>query len=326
MKFLMGLILSVFISVSVSEAQKTTASPAPVTENKVSGLFSPESVTLNVSVWSKNKGFLKELTDRNFEIYDGKTKQTIEFFSQQNEAASVGILFDLSESVRNLRNSKLNEVLLAVEGLTSFIDAGHSKNEYFVIAFANETTVLLEPTQDKNEIESALKTLAAMKPKSGTSFFDAVDKGFAKISGGKFDKKILLVISDAADTNSKTSFSNIKKQGQRNPDILIYQVDIMTENTDASSVQDMQFAAFFQELVENSGGRIFSPTNREEVIEAFESLAEELKSQYKISFLPKSFSAAKKNRRDIKINLNLSEEKKAEFGKVLVRAQKGFYF
>jgi Ca-activated chloride channel family protein len=325
MRFLPILILLLFL-VPIARAQQPAVSPTPLTENEDCGLTTPELVTLNVSVWSKNKGYLKDLTHKNFEIFDGKDKQTIEYFSQTDEPASIGILFDLSESVQNLRNSRLNEVALAVEGLRTFINAANSKNEYFIVAFANETKVLLDPTQDKNEIESALKTLAEVKPKNGTSFFDAVDQGFAKISGGKFDKKILLVVSDAADTNSKTLFSSIKKQSRQNPGVLLYQIDIMTENTDTGSLYEMQSAAFFQELAGDSGGRVFSPTNREEIREAFESLAEELKSQYKIGFSPADSDATKKDWRSIKINLNLPAEKKAESGKISVRARKGFYF
>jgi Ca-activated chloride channel homolog len=324
MRFLLVLILSVFLCVSSTEAQNPAVSPAD--DDETCGLLVPELVTLNVSVWSKNKGYLNNLTHKNFEIFDGKNKHSIEYFKQTDEPVSVGIIFDLSESMQNLWNSKLNEVPMAVEGLVSFINAGNSKNEYFIVAFANETAVLLEPTQDKSEIESALKMLAAVEPKSGTSFFDAVDKGFAKISSGKFDKKILLVVSDAADTNSKINFSNIKKRNRQNPDVLIYQVDIRTDNSDPGSLQEMQSAAFFQELAENSGGRIFSPKNREEISEAFKSLAEELKSQYKIGFTPAFSGEAKKSWRNLKVNLILPAEKKAEFGKVSVRAQKGLYF
>lgn len=326
MKLLLGLILTVLLCVSAAEAQKTVVSPTPLTEDEECGLTRPELAMLNVSVWSKNKGYLTDLTLKDFEIFDGKDKEVIEYFSQSDEPASIGILFDLSESVQNLRNSRLNEVALAVEGLRSFINAGNFKNEYFIVAFANETKVLLEPTQDKNEIEIALKTLAKVKPKNGTSFFDAVEQGFEKISGGKFGKRVLLVVSDAADTNSKTLFSNIKKQSRQNPGVLLYQVNIVTENTDSGSLYEMQSAAFFQELAGDSGGRVFSPTNREEIREAFESLAEELKSQYKIGFQPTIFDGAKKDWRDIKVNLNLPKEKKTEFGKISVRAQKGFYF
>ena len=324
MKLPVSLILFVLVCVFVSRAQSPAISATP--ENEECGLPSPELATLNVSVWSKNKGYLKDLTVKNFEIFDGKSQQRIDFFSQTDEPASVGILFDLSESVQNLRNSKLNEAALAVEGLRSFVNASNSKNDYFIVTFANDVNVLLEPTQDKTEIEIAFKMLAASKPKNGTSFFDAVEQGFAKISRGKFDKKILLVVSDAADTNSKTLFSNIKKQSRQNPGILLYQVDIMTENTDSDSLYEMQSAAFFQELAGDSGGRVFSPTNREEIVEAFESLAEELKSQYKIGFSPTYSGGAKKDWRGIKLNLNLPAEKRAEFGKISVRAQKGFYF
>lgn len=325
MRFLPVLVLLFFLF-SVAGAQPPAVSPTPP-ENEDCALTDPEFVTLNVSVWSKNNGFLKDLTDKDFEVLVGKNKLPIEFFGQTDEPASIGILFDLSESMQNLRNSKLNEIQFAIDGLISFINGSNSKNEYFIIAFAKDTTVLLEPTQDKKQIESVLKTLVSMKPAGGTSFYDAVNKGFEKISGScRFNKKILLAISDGMDTNSKNNYSVVKKQNRENPHVAVYQMNILTNDTEARSQQDLQSEAFFQTLTDNSGGRIFYPRNHAEVIEAFGMLAEELKSQYKISFKQPFSGGTKKYWRALKVNLNLPKERREESGKLFVRAQKGFYF
>lgn len=320
MKILSGLILSLFLLVSAAQAQQPT--PTPVEED--CGLTSPELVTLNVSVWSKNKGYLKDLNDKNFEVFNGKDKQPIEFFKQADEPVSVGVLFDFSDSMSSSR-LRLTEIPFAVEGLIAFINASHAKNEYFIIPFAGGFEVLLEPTQNKKEIENALKTLVTYKPRGNTSVYDAMSKGFEKISGGKFAKKVLLLISDGVDTGSKKSnFAEIKKQAMQNSNVMIYMVNIISDRPDGS-LEYLQSEAWSEALTEKSGGRILYPQNRGEIIAAFELLAEELKSQYRIGFLPQN-PDAEKDWHEIKVNLNLPKETNKEAGKISVRAQKGLYF
>jgi Ca-activated chloride channel homolog len=328
MRFLFGLILALFLSVSVAEAQKPSVSPTPPLENKDCGLVQPDLVKLNVSVWGKNKGYLKGLNDRDFEVSDGKNKQKIECFAQKDLPVSVGILFDLSESMQSLRNADLIEIPSAVEGLTSFINAGNPQNEYFIIGFAEKPTTLLEPTQDKKQIENALKALVSVKPEGNTSVYDAMAQGFEKLSGGKFNKKILLVISDGMDNSSKNSdFADIKNRIKQNSDVMIYQVNIIIDEADLrSSIAMNEQVNWFERLTENSGGTIFYPKSRARTIEAFKLLADELKSQYLIGFNSKQSSRDKKDWHEVKVNLNLPKEKKEEAGKITIRTQKGFYF
>jgi Ca-activated chloride channel homolog len=327
MRFLLGLIFAISLSVFAIKAQNPIVSPTPPTdENKVCGLTSPEIVTLNVSVWSKNKGYLKGLNYKDFEVFDGKDRQDIEFFSQKDEPISVGILFDLSASMQSLKNSKLNEVPFAIEGLISFINKSNPQNEYFIVGFAREVAVLLEPTQDKKQIESTLKTIVSLKPDGSTSVYGAINTGFDKISSSKFNKKILLVISDGVDNNSKKiDVANMKKKSKQNQNVMISLMNIITDED--PRLEDFSGSkGVFETLTENSGGQIFYPKSRRQVIESFETLADELKNQYIIGFVPKDSSKEQESWHKVKINVNLSKETMQENGKVFVRAQKGFYF
>lgn len=314
------LILLIFLAVFAVEAQNPAVSPTPPEE---CGLVRPDLVTLNVTAWSKNKGYLKGLTPENFEVFAEKNKREIEFFKQLDEPVSVGILFDLSGSSKN--SAGISEIPLAVDGLISFINGSNPKNEYFIIAFAKESTVLLEPTQNKKEIEAALKILLTEKIEGNTGVYDAMDKGFEKISKSRFEKKVLLVISDGEDNNSNKGFGKINKLTREHSNVLIYQLNIVSSANELGSLEAMQSGSFFETLTETTGGRIFYPKNRGQAIIAFEMLAEELKNQYVIGFSAES-AAREKNWREVKVNLNLPKEAKSDAGKVVLRAQKGFYF
>jgi Ca-activated chloride channel family protein len=297
--------------------------PLPVEDDVDCVLTAPELTRFNVSVWSSKKGFLNDLTYKDFEVYDEREKQEILFFSRNNAPVSVGILLDLSGSMRFSESSKYNEIPFVVEGLISFINKSNPQNEYFIVGFAKDASVLLDTTQNKKEIENALKTILTIKPDGNTSVYDALDLGFEKISKGKFDKKVLLVISDGMDNNSdKYDFGDIKKIN-RKENALIYMVNFITNFRDSGSLEMIGSVAQFETLTENSGGRIFYPKNRGEVIGSFELLAEELKNQYIIGFA--SNSSEKDKWRDIKIEFNLPKEKKKEYGKIYVRAANGYY-
>ena len=269
--------MAVFLCAAGAEAQNPAVLPASTPVEAECGLIASEMVTLNLSVWSKNKGYLRGLSDKNFEIFDGKTKQPIEFFKQQDEPLSVGILFDLSDSMENRAGQ--SEIPLAVDGLISFINASNPQNEYFIIAFAREAATLLEPTQNRKEIETALKILLSGKKGGNTSFFDALNGGFEKLSKGRFDKKMLLVVSDGVDNNSKNNFADIKRKTAQNSNVMLYQINLLTDSLDDGSLEALQSANFFERIVEKNGGRVFYPKNRRQTTEAFETLTDELKSQ-----------------------------------------------
>ena len=77
-------------------AQEKNDVPKPLSPAVGNGENCLSKVRLNVSVWSRKKGFLNDLTDNSFEVYDEKQKRQIECFAKTDEPVSVGILIDLS--------------------------------------------------------------------------------------------------------------------------------------------------------------------------------------------------------------------------------------
>src|SRR5262245_45403224 len=59
-----------------------------------------EVVTLDVTVTDKRHRPVTGLESQHFEIYEDEVMQKIEFFSNLDAPASVGIVFDISESMR----------------------------------------------------------------------------------------------------------------------------------------------------------------------------------------------------------------------------------
>ncbi len=319
------LICFFLLSFFIANAQDKTdlSPPLPVNDTENCGLTAPKTACFTVSVWSDKKGFLKGLTYKDFEIYDEKEKKEIEIFSKNNVPASITILLDLSGSTRLSESEKYSEIPLLVEGLVSFINKSSPQNEYSIIGFSENVSVLLEYTQNKKEIENTLKDVLTAKPNGNTRIYDALNFGFTKISAGQFSKKVLLVISDGQDTGSENyDFGDIKKLNRKENN-LIYLVNFISTAREPGFMETLKAVSHFETLTENSGGRIFYPKNRGEIVSSFEILAEELKNQYLIGFTP---TVREKDKwRDIKIKFKTPKEKEKELGKIFVRSANGYY-
>lgn len=291
--------------------------------SKINQATKENLIFIDVSVWNK-KNFIKDLQENNFEILEKKKKLKIRYVNQTNEPASVGILFDTSGSTVSTQQSEFSEIPLAVDGLIRFINQSNAANEYFFVSFAKEPEVLFDFTQESKVIENALKKVLSTKPEGNTSIFDALDLGYKKVLKGKYRKKILLVISDGEDNSSrKIDYGDIKKLSKRE-NVQIYSVNILRKDEFALMLL-LQSADRFKELAENSGGRVLYPRNLGEIHQAFNLIAEELKSQYTIGFeIDKA--AEKKSWNKIKVKVNLSDKERDSFGKISVLFPEGYYY
>ncbi len=318
-----GLILILFFSSSIVKAQKNedlTVTQSAENENQCE--LQTNFVQIDVSAWSSKKGFLNNLTDKDFEIYDKKESQPIVCFKKSDEPISVGILLDLSESVKKQERKTINEIPFAVEGLINFINKSNPENEYFIVGFSTDVSVFLEPSQDKKEIEDALQKVLKTDPKGNTSVFDAMNFGYEKLSKGKHNRKVLLVVSDGKDNSSKKSDYGDLEKLSKSQNALIYLVNILTtDNLYSISLKDS--ATQFGSLTEISGGRVFFPKNRVETVQAFQLLADELNNQYSIGYILNDLNF-KEKWRDIEVKIKLPKEKRKILGNIYVRAQKGY--
>jgi hypothetical protein len=98
------LILFILFLTALASGQEKTqndgdiiADPAPVT------------VFFNISVWSSRKGYLKNLTYKDFEVYDEKVSQRIEFFifDELTNQYTIGFYPDVYPSEEKWHNVKI---------------------------------------------------------------------------------------------------------------------------------------------------------------------------------------------------------------------------
>jgi len=262
-----------------SDAQIPEPTPPPeeVTDDKPISVKT-DLVTLTLTVTDLYGRFVSGLNKNAFSAFDNNQEQEITFFSDADAPASIGILFDVSDSMSGEKIGK------ARKALELFINTSHPSDEYFLIAFNSRAQLLLDRTRDGDAV---LQKLTLVQPKNNTALYDAVYLGVERVTRGTRQKKAMLIISDGQDNASRYNFGEVRRL-LKESDVTVYAVGIM-DKADAGSINGMQGQAFLDELTSVTGGKAFYPQTDVEMDEIFERIALELRHQYSIGFTPKDF-------------------------------------
>lgn len=265
---------------------------------------SSEVISLTVSVTDAHGKFITGLKQNAFAIFEDKVAQDISFFASQDLPASIAVVFDISGSMNG------EKILRAKDALARFIQTSHPEDDYCLIGFSRHAEVLMESTNDS---EALLEKFSSVKPQGNTALYDAVELGLAQVVQGKWPKRALIVISDGDDNNSRTTFRKIRHLVQE-ADATIYTITIRDYFVRGIG------GVVMDELAAMSGGRAFNPDNPEQMSEAFERIAVELRHQYSIGYVPTGFTADGKWRK-LKVNVTPPLDNP----RIVVRARHGYY-
>jgi Ca-activated chloride channel family protein len=93
-------------------------------------VLSTHLVNLTVTVTDSYGRFVKGLSRDQFEVYDDKVKQDIAHFSDEDAPVSLGIVYDVSGSMKERINRSLR-------ALKRFVETSHDDDDVFLMAFNN---------------------------------------------------------------------------------------------------------------------------------------------------------------------------------------------
>ena len=283
-------------------AQQISSSPPP---NRDAISIKTDLISLTVTVTDERGRLISGLTKDDFEVFEDQVKQEISHFSNTDAPLSAAVIFDLSGS---MSEKKLER---AREALRRFIQTSHEQDEYSMIGFNEQPQLLLDRACDGDAL---LQRLRGMRAGGHTALYDAVALGLERVSKGFYPKRALVIISDGEDNRSRVTFDQLRKI-LRESDAIIYAVGI-----GGYGVPRQTGEANLKQLAEVSGGRAFFPNGAEEMYEAFEQIALELRSQYSIGYAPSNFIADGKWRR-VKVRVTAAHDARH----LNVRSRAGYY-
>jgi Ca-activated chloride channel family protein len=271
-------------------------------------------VMLYASVVDKNNHFVSGLEQNQFRIIEEGVEQKIESFTRENVPVSMGIVLDLSGSMRG-KIEHVNRAALA------FIKAGNPGDEFFLIGFNDDAELLQDYTGDIDEISDALEnTVVAGK----THLYDAIYLGVEKAQTGAKSKKALVVITDGNDDTSYYSLKELVAKIQES-DVQVFCVGFLDELPGKgifsrwSNSETKKYHDALVRISEESGGNAFFPKDASEILGVVDEIARDLRGQYSIGYFS-SNTARDGAFRTVKIELT---EKKTDGMKI--RHRRGYF-
>src|SRR4051794_25622249 len=228
----------------------------------------------------KGKSVL-DLHKEDFKLFEGDDPAQVRYFFAQDTPISVGVVVDLSSSMKN----KVDRVREAVD---EFFKNADPADDYFVVTFANRARLLANTTSSIPTIQSKL---AGMEAKGNTALADAIYLSLLKLQNAKYQRKALVIISDGGDNASRNSLRKVKNLSKE-ADAQIYAIDVC----DAPSVlftkklEERFGRQWLTQVSEVSGGRTIPVDDARKIPEAAAQISMELRNQYVLGFRPSNLA------------------------------------
>ena len=251
----------------------SAAKPIKIVVNEVNLIF---------TVTDKHGHYIPNLQQSDFALLDDqKAPAKVTSFHQQiNLPLRVGLLLDTSTSIHSRFQFEQQS---AIEFLLQVLKT--KPDRAFVMGFDVTPTVTKDWTNDLDGLETGVDKL---RSGGGTALFDAVftacrDKLLPE-RGPEPVRKAMILSSDGEDNQSRVYHDEAIKECQRSETI---SYAISTNWTPSRGEGDK----VMQELAEQTGGEVFFPNSVEDMSTSFQSIEEELRSQYELTYTPADFKA-----------------------------------
>ena len=264
-----------------------------------------EQVLLTVSVRDRAGRHVPQLMEDAFRVDEDGKQQRIEYFSREDIPVTVGLLIDNSRSMRH----KHREVMTAA---LAFIQQSNPEDEMFVVNFNEQPRFGLPDSLDFAASPEVLsRALASVDLDGQTALYDAIGSGLDHLGRGRWEKDVLLVVSDGGDNASKMEFGDLLARIERST-ALIYTIGIYDEANEDSN------PGVLKKIARMSGGGAYFPTRMEDVRGICEEIANDIRSQYTIAY--KSANSNSGSYRKIRVTAKSPQGKK-----LVVRTRAGYF-
>ena len=230
-------------------------------------------VVLHATVTDRQGGFVSDLNEQSFEIYENGAPQRIRFFKNEDVPVTVGLVIDHSSTM----GPKLDEVTVAA---LTFARSSNPEDEMFVVNFNEKVSLgLPSNTRFTNKIAELQGAIWKVEAGGQTALYDAIAKALEELQGGTRDKKVLIVISDGGDNKSKRSLDQVMKLAAQSSAV-IYTVGLFDENDPDRN------PGVLRHLAQATGGEAFLPGEVSEVVAICARIARDIRHQYTIGYVP----------------------------------------
>jgi Ca-activated chloride channel family protein len=239
-----------------------------------------ELVSLNVTVTDGTK-YVTGLDQADFEVFEDGAKQTVSFFSKEQQPIALAILLDTS-------NSMEDKLATAQEAATGFVRRMKKDDVIEVVDFNSRVFIPQPFTNDVNALERAIRQTTV---NGSTSLYNAIYVSLRGLkderakSSEEIRRQAIVVLSDGDDTSSLIEYDDVLDLAKRS-ETAIYAIGLRQQETGRGKFKEAEFV--LRQLSQETGGRVFFPTSVAELPKIYEQISEELASQYSMAYASKN--------------------------------------
>jgi Ca-activated chloride channel family protein len=229
-------------------------------------------VLLDVSVKDRG-GWVSGLSKGNLRIDENGVPQQITVFANNDIPVTIGVLVDSSRSMTPKRAEVLSAAL-------TFIRNSNPHDEIFVLNFNDSVKRgLPQGVLFSDNVQQLRDALFRGFPEGRTALNDAVVDGLQQLELGKRDKKALIVISDGGDNASQHDRREMLDRVERSL-ATVYTIGLFdTDDPDRDP-------RILRRLAGITGGVAYFPDKAEELNDACEQIAKDIRTRYTVGYVP----------------------------------------
>ena len=267
-------------------------------------------VSVVFSVTDKRGRYMTGLGYGDFSVFEDGAAQSIRHFaSETNLPLRIGLLIDTSSSIRARFQF---EQEAAIDFLHTVLRPRTDKA--FVVSFDQEPFLVQDLTGDPVDLAESIRDLRAG---GGTALFDAIYLASRNLMAETTNenrepfRKMLIIISDGEDIYSTVSREEALEMARRH-DVTIFTVsttapdirysDKTMELRNPCKVHNRNGDKILRRFSNATGGASYCPFNTVDVGRSFQRIADELRSQYTITYRPVVREGAGGEFREIEIS------------------------
>lgn len=237
-------------------------------------------INLTVTVTDPGGRLIAGLDRDAFAVYEDGVRQDLALFNRDRLPLSIVLMMDTSAS--------MDDKLASAKGAAKrFIATMTNQDRLRIVQFNNRISVLQDFTNDHTALDAAVDQLAASGPTALHNAFYVSIKDLQKEKrAGELRRQAIVLLSDGEDTTSIVSDEQVVDLA-RKAEIAIYSVRLSADfEADKGRLAFSQATHLLSLLARETGGQAFFPQEVRELDAVYDRIAQELRSQYSLGYVP----------------------------------------
>jgi Ca-activated chloride channel family protein len=233
-------------------------------------------VNVLVSVLDEKNRPAPDLPREAFQLFEEGVEQKIDRFeSETSQPLDLAIMIDSSLSAHK-------EMSFEQEAAAHFIrQVLRPGDRLSVFSFDEDVRQLAGFSDNVAELQAAVRKIPQG---AGTSIYDAVLLGSRALEKrGDYRRRVIILVTDAGETTSRTDFDAARKEAVRS-NTLLYTIVIRPVKNESGRNTAGEHA--LETMTDTTGGAMFYPDAPQELGAIFDRIDRELRTQYLLAYYP----------------------------------------